>query len=452
MSRDGERGAAPDGVDSPRPHLCVVVLGDLGCSPRATYHAWAAAETGFEVDLVGELATPLLDRIAAHPSIRVHPLTRPARIVWASGWKVTALVRAVGRVVRQCFELWHSLRALPRLETLLVQSPPAIPTLAIAWLVARRCKASLVVDWHNFGFSMLAQRLGGKHPLVRLARAYEWGVGRRADGHLCVSKAMADVLRTELRVANVVVLYDRPAEHFRPLSVEHKAQARHMLAVRYGYLELATPGTALAVSPTSFTPEEDMSLLFDALVRYGDVVRRAELLPDPAVFPPLLVVLSGKGELREPCEMRARELQAYAVSVAVLWVEAEHYPDLIAAADLGICLHRSTSGVDLPMKVADMLGAGIPVCAFDYGPCLREQIDVGVSGLLFGDAEGLSQALSTLLENFPRPGQLSAMTQAVLARPRLSFADEWRRVALCLFASSTDCENGRKFPDHTTSR
>lgn len=80
------------------------------------------------------------------------------------------------------------------------------------------------------------------------------------------------------------------------------------------------------------------------------------------------VVITGKGPLKEHFsgifQLRNR-LWKY-VKVELRWVSAEDYPRLLSICDLGICLHYSSSGLDLPMKVVDMFSVGIPVYAKSF--------------------------------------------------------------------------------------
>ena len=58
------------------------------------------------------------------------------------------------------------------------------------------------------------------------------------------------------------------------------------------------------------------------------------------------------------------------------------------------------------MKVVDLFGAGVPVCAIDYGACLAERVRHGDNGLLFSTARQLSDVLFDLFETFPSDSSL----------------------------------------------
>ena len=86
------------------------------------------------------------------------------------------------------------------------------------------------------------------------------------------------------------------------------------------------------------------------------------------------------------------------VSVDTVWLDADDYPLLLSLCDLGVCLHYSSSGVDLPMKVVDMFGAGIPVLAINFR-ALGELVKDGENGCIFKNEQELYIQLVKLTNN-----------------------------------------------------
>jgi beta-1,4-mannosyltransferase len=386
------------------------------------YHARALAASGLSVDLVGLAGTPLPRVVTDDPRITVHRLDPSSRRLRCTTGFSYACV-AVFDALRVAFRLWRHLRALPRPTLVVAQNPPAFPTLVVSWFCLKRRGVRFVTDWHNLGYTVLRVRLGGWHPAVRLARWYERRDARRVDANLCVSRGMARFLETRFGVKEAYVLYDRPAAIFVP--IERVARERFRQAL-LGRLGVRLGVTGLIVCPTSWTEDEDFDVVIEAVRRLEDRIRGWEAAERDRRFTDLVVVVTGDGARRRTFERRFAGLPSRRVQLRTRWLEPEEYPTVVGSADVGLCLHRSSSGLDIPMKIADLFGAGVPVCALDYGASLAERVRHGENGLLFSSAPQLADVLFDLFETFPSDRSLlERLRRGARKTSRMTWDEGW---------------------------
>ena len=103
--------------------------------------------------------------------------------------KILYLLYAILRIIIQIVQMVCILSS--SYEYVIVQNPPCIPLLLVCVIMkkVKRNKMKLIIDWHNYGYSILKVNRVNK-VLVFMAKLYEMWLGRCGDYHLCVSKAM----------------------------------------------------------------------------------------------------------------------------------------------------------------------------------------------------------------------------------------------------------------------
>lgn len=166
----------------------VVVLGDIGRSPRMQYHALSLANNGMKVIIIGYNETKPLLEILENSDITIKKLNP---IIFDKGPKI--LQYAV-KAVWQAISLLLTLFITGSCDYLLCQNPPAIPTLPVCrfyCLVTRTC---FIIDWHNYAHSIMALSLPPKHLLLRFSKFIERCFGQSSDRNICVTNAMKDDL------------------------------------------------------------------------------------------------------------------------------------------------------------------------------------------------------------------------------------------------------------------
>ena len=441
--------------------MLVLVLGDVGRSPRMQYHSLSLLEAGHFVTLVGydgERLIPELEGALQKPNPapsntwpRYHGKLHLLRMKPYAPSRKGLLNRMMYYPLRlaslfYCIihALWATLQKVPHtkqsVDVVLVQNPPSIPTLLMAYLycrwqgVCRGHRPRFVIDWHNLGYtmfedpsSMSARRAMVQKFIRSMARCYETRMAPLADAHLTVTRAMQHWLVDNFRLCGtrIQVLYDKSPSMFRPATIgeQHELFSRLDMDIDTKWMpsnamkqeetlftelikkkggsstiRLKDERPALLVSSTSWTPDEDFSILIAALRKLHSKITADNL----SSFPRILVVVTGKGPQKEHYLPLLREFNEKhsRINICTLWLEAEDYPRLLGCATVGVSLHTSTSGLDLPMKVLDMFGCQVPVCAINFD-CLDELVRDGENGRVFSDADELSRQLLDLLDGYP---------------------------------------------------
>lgn len=76
---------------------------------------------------------------------------------------------------------------------------------------------------------------------------------------------------------------------------------------------------------------------------------------------------------------------------------------MVGACDLGVCMHMSSSNLDLPMKVVDMFSCRLPCFAYDYptiGELVHSQNQTdNPNGDLFKTSDDLANLFVSHFEN-----------------------------------------------------
>lgn len=389
-------------------NVCIIVLGDLGRSPRMQYHALSFAKEGFTIDIIGYPGSIPLREIRENPFIHIYYLYPFPKIEN----KLSPLLYYVIKTIWQTFNLSWFLFTKKLSNYILVQNPPSIPTIPICWFYSIIVGSQFIIDWHNYAYTLMALNLKDDHLLVRFARAIEMYFGSKANHNFCVSQTMKEDLQLKWKII-AEVLYDRPSNEFQPISLKEKHEFLLKLSYKYDIfkgpkenstiftecikneIKLSRKRPGFIISSTSWTEDEDFSILLNALQEYeNSIVENLYNLPD------LICIITGKGPLKNFYTAIIKLRNWKHVTIITPWLENEDYPKMLASADLGICLHTSSSGLDLPMKVIDMFGCELPVCAYNF-KCLSELVKHNENGMVFLNDKELAIQLISWFEDFP---------------------------------------------------
>ena len=385
----------------------IIVLGDLNRSPRMLNHSKAISQVMPEIDevsLIGFRGGDLRSDISTDEKIKVYYIPEKINNLLKKLPKIFFLISALIRIVLQIFFLLYILLVkIPRPNFLILQNPPGIPAIFICSLVCFFRRSTFIIDWHNYGYTIL--EVNGRNKYITLiAKIYEKIYGKSAHINFCVSEAMKKHLKREMNI-NAINLPDRAMSNvFKRLNLKeshelfskYKETEKLFTCDEFGIISNRNDRPILMISSTSWTPDEDFDLLLESLIQTEKNLLKSF---ERSKIKNVLFVITGKGPNRDSFMRKIEQTELEIFTVKSIWLESDDYPKILGSADLGICLHYSSSGFDLPMKVVDMFSAQLPVASYDYDT-VHELVKKDFNGFLFKNREELSKILEeTVITN-----------------------------------------------------
>lgn len=433
--------------------VCIVVIGPLVRSPRMMFHIKAFLLSGFDVEIISQASDRDLeelnkkyekvikdeylsnsedDDIENKPTFNFHILESEKYK------KQSYVVKAISQTLTLLKMIW-SVRSC---DYVLMQNPPSIPVLPMLIISKLIFSWKVIIDWHNFGYSIFLLK-GESKKIKLLAYLYqklEFCFGKYADYQIVVTEKMGKDLiqRWELKkdAEKITVVYDYPDEQFQP--IKDKVSRRLELIKNIPDIEdikkdIDITKYVIGVTSTSFTPDEDLQLLLDAIKVLDNRLEN--------INKKFMLIITGKGPMKNEFIQLFNAENFKNIEYRFYYLKLEDYPRLLSLCDFGISLHQSSSSLDLPMKVWDMMGCGLPCIAYSYPTLCEELVAVGETGMVFENKKELVECLEEMIGN---ESIRLVMTEKTIKR-RVEMADavkDWQ-LALADCLKLQDCAGTR---------
>ena len=379
-------------------NVAILVLGDLNRSPRMLNHCVAISESFpniNEISLIGYDSNDIRNDINSNPKIKRYNISKLINNLSNFLPRFLFIFTSFFKILFQIFSMFFILFRIPKFQFLILQNPPGIPSMFICWIVCKLRSAKFIIDWHNYGYTILKVN-NRPNFIVKIAEKYEKFFGKKSHMNFCVSQAEKRDLKKNFGI-DAICLPDKPLLGlFKFLTSEQAPELYKKYKELNTLLDKNRP--ILMISSTSWTPDEDFNMLLNSLIKTEEILNKNNNLKK------VLFLITGKGPMKENFMKKVNESNLNIFNVKSIWLDSDDYPKLLALCDLGICLHYSSSGIDLPMKVVDMFSACLPAAAIYY-PTIEELVKNEENGFTFRNEKELSKILKNAIEEISKNGK-----------------------------------------------